>query len=115
VVEYLRPQGQISKVATVAHRDPTTRAIIRAAGLIAFESGEVSTFDVGYTAGTVIMKLELLGTAGVIEIVFFNDAGGSVIMKLELLGTAGVIEKDDFVLDWTNSFAFQNPDIKTGY
>jgi hypothetical protein len=22
---------------------------------------------------------------------------------------------DDFVLDWTDSFAFKNPDIKTGY
>jgi hypothetical protein len=22
---------------------------------------------------------------------------------------------DDFVLDWTSSFAFQNPDIKVGY
>ena len=36
-------------------------------------------------------------------------------MGLSLLGTTGVITMDDFVLDWHNSFAFQNPDIKTGF
>ena len=90
VVEYLRPRGQIAKVATVAERDSETGAIVRAAGMIAFESGEVSTFDVGYTAGT-------------------------TIMNLQLLGTKGVIEMDDFVLDWNGSFAFKNPDIEAGY
>jgi predicted dehydrogenase len=90
VVEYLRPAGRITAAATVPERDPETTAIVRASGLIAFDSGEVSTFDVGYTAGTILMDLELLGTTGVIGI-------------------------DDFVLDWANSFAFQNPDIKAGY
>jgi len=32
-----------------------------------------------------------------------------------LLGTDGAIGMDDFVGDWTDSVAFQNPDIKTGY
>jgi hypothetical protein len=36
-------------------------------------------------------------------------------MDLQLLGTRGVIEMDDFVLDWEGSFAFKNPEIKTGY
>ena len=36
-------------------------------------------------------------------------------MDLQLLGTTGVIGMDDFVLDWANSFAFKNPDIKAGY
>lgn len=89
VVEYLLPAGRITKVAVVPERDPSTAAIIRASGLIAFDSGEVSTFDIGYTAGT-------------------------VLMDLELLGTTGVIQMDDFVLDWTDSFAFQNPDIPIG-
>jgi hypothetical protein len=40
---------------------------------------------------------------------------GAVIMDLQLLGTSGVIGMDDFVLDSTDSFAFKNPDIKTGY
>ena len=90
VVEYLRPQGRISKVVTVPERDPETTAIVRASGLIAFDSGEASTFDIGYTAGT-------------------------IIMDLQLLGTTGVIGMDDFVLDWASSFAFKNPKIKAGY
>ncbi len=90
VVEYLRPQGRIAKAVTVPERDFATAAIVRASGLIAFDSGEVSTFDIGYTAGT-------------------------IVMDLQLLGTKGVIGMDDFVLDWTNSFAFKNPDITTGY
>jgi predicted dehydrogenase len=90
VVEYLRPSGQISKAVAIPERDPDTNAIVRASGLIAFEDGEVSTFDIGYTAGTVLMDLQLLGTSGVIEI-------------------------DDFVLDWANSWAFQSPLSQTGY
>jgi predicted dehydrogenase len=90
VVEYLRPEGRITQAVTVAERDSRTNAIIRASGLIAFEGGEVSTFDVGYTAGT-------------------------IVMDLQLLGTTGVIAMDDFVLDWERSFAFKNPDLKAGY
>ena len=90
VVEYLRPEGPIMNVATATERDPNTDAIVRASGLIAFDGGQVSTFDVGYTAGT-------------------------IIMDLQLLGTSGAIEMDDFVLDWENSFAFKNPEIKAGY
>lgn len=90
VVEYLRPAGRIRKVVTVPERDPQTDAIIRASGLIAFESGETSTFDIGYTAGT-------------------------ALMDLQLLGTSGVIEMDDFVLDWENSWAFKNPASPSGY
>ncbi len=90
VVEYLRPRGRITTVVAVPERDPQTSAIVRAAGLIAFDSGEVSTFDVGYTAGT-------------------------ILMDLQLLGTTGVISMDDFVLDWHGSFAFKNPAIEAGY
>ena len=36
-------------------------------------------------------------------------------MDLQLLGTAGVIGTDDFVLDWANSFAFRNRELKVGY
>jgi predicted dehydrogenase len=90
VVEYLEPRGRITKVAVATERDSKTGAIIRASGLIAFEGGQVSTFDVGYTAGT-------------------------IIMDLQLLGTTGVIGMDDFVLDWEGSFAFKNPAIKAGY
>jgi predicted dehydrogenase len=90
VVEYLRPQGRITKVVVAPEHDPKTDAIVRASGLIAFDGGQVSTFDVGYTADT-------------------------IIMDLQLLGTTGAIGMDDFVLDWEGSFAFQNPEIKAGY
>ena len=90
VVEYLQPQGAISQVSALAERDSDSGAVIRVSGLLGFESGESTTFDVGYTAGT-------------------------AIMDLSLLGTQGMIAMDDFVLDWMNSFAFQNPDLKAGY
>jgi predicted dehydrogenase len=90
VVEYLRPEGRITKAVVSPERDRQTNAIVRASGLIAFEGGKVSTFDVGYTAGT-------------------------IIMDLQLLGDTGVIGMDDFVLDWEGSFAFQNPETKAGY
>ena len=90
IVEYLRPAGKIAKVVTAAERDAKSGGILRAAGLIAFESGEVSTWDIGYTTGT-------------------------IIQELHLLGTKGVIRMDDFVLDWSNSFAFKNPAVKAGY
>jgi hypothetical protein len=50
VVEYLRPEARITKGVTLPERDPKTTEIVRASGLIAFDSGEVSTFDIGYTA-----------------------------------------------------------------
>ena len=59
-------------------------------GLIAFDSGEVSTFDVGWTAGT-------------------------VVQDLQLVGTTGVIDMDDFVLDWTLGFVFRRAEIPAGY
>jgi hypothetical protein len=90
VVEYLQPNGPLTQVSAVAERDASTGAAIRAGGLVAFSDGSYSTFDGGCTAGT-------------------------VAMDLRLLGTKAVIEMDDFVLDWTNSFAFKNLDIPTGF
>ncbi len=90
VVEFLRPGGGLKTVLCVAERDLKSTAIVRASGLIAFDSGEVSTFDIGYTAGT-------------------------TVMNLQLVGTTGIIEMDDFVLDWHDSFAFRNPHIDVGY
>jgi predicted dehydrogenase len=90
VVEYLRPAGPVRAAFATGERDPRTNAFVRVEGLITFQSGEASTFDVGYTADT-------------------------ILMDLQLIGTKGVIGMDDFVLDWTNSFAFKNPDVAPGY
>jgi predicted dehydrogenase len=90
IVEYLRPRGPVSAALTIAQKDPQTRAVLRASGVIAFEDRKVSTFDVGYTTG-------------------------AVAMDLQLLGPTGMIQMDDFVLDWKDSFVFKNKDIETGY
>ncbi len=90
VVEYLRPKGKIARAVAVPERYAATGAVTRVSGLIAFDSGEVSTFDAGWTAGTVVQDLALLGTTGVISI-------------------------DDFVLDWARGFTVQHPEIKAGY
>lgn len=90
IVEYLQPAGPVACTLTRVQTDAPTGAILCATGLIAFESGEVSTFDVGFTAGTTFMDLDLIGTSGVFGV-------------------------DDFVLDWNDSWSFKNPEIKTGY
>jgi len=90
IVEYLRPKGAVAKSMTTIQIDDPTGAVIHAQGMLSFDSGETSTFDVGVAAGTLLMDLQLLGTTGVISL-------------------------DDFVLDWNNSWAFKNPDIKVGY
>ena len=81
IVEYLRPEGSVLKAVTIAEGVSQNKAVSRASGLIAFEGGKVSTFDVGL---------------------------GSLAMDLQLLGTTGMITMDDFVLDWKDSFAFKN-------
>lgn len=90
VVEYLRPEGRITQAVIAPERDPQTNAIVRTSGLIAFEGGQVSTFDVGYTTGT-------------------------LLMDLQLLGTTGSLGMDDFVLDWESSSAFRDSGDKAGY
>jgi predicted dehydrogenase len=90
VVEYLRPKGKITSALAVPERYAPTGAVVRVSGLIAFDSGEISTFDVGWTAGT-------------------------IVQDLLLSGTTGMIGMDDFVLDWTNGFLFHRAEIPAGY
>lgn len=90
IVEYLRPEGRLIAVAAMSERDRDTGAVIGVSGFLAFETGATSTFDAGYTAGT-------------------------VIMDLSLLGADGMITMDDFVLDWANSIGFQNPTARVGF
>ena len=89
-VEYLRPSGDLVKVSAVADRDETTGAVIRVIGMLSFADGTVSTFDCGFTCGT-------------------------LVMELNLLGTSGIVTMDDFVLDFNASLVFQNPGIAPRY
>jgi hypothetical protein len=90
IVEYLRPGGGPITKAAMAERDDHSGAIVRVSGFLGFATGQTSTFDAGYTAGT-------------------------VVMDLSLLGTHGMIAMDDFALDWTDSIGFQNPAIEAGF
>ncbi len=89
IVEYFTG-GSRHRAMTFPEIDRQTGSMVRCSGLIGFASGEVSTYDVGYTAGT-------------------------VLQDLQLLGTTGVIQMDDFVLDWTTSWAFHDPAVPCGY
>ena len=89
-VEFLGLENSLSQVAAFLDRDSQTNVIVRCAGMLTFEDGSTSTWDAGYTSGTVAMNLDLIGTSGIITL-------------------------DDFVLDWVNSFAFQNPQLKAGF
>ena len=90
ITEYLQPTGAPISAKTFAEYDRKSGAITRASGILAFEDGKTSSFDVGYTAGT-------------------------LIMDLQLLGTTGMISMDDFVMNWTNSATAQQEAVPTGY
>ena len=89
-VEYLQPQGAVRDAAAVCQRDPQTGAVTQVTGLIAFESGESTSFGVGFESGASV-----------------ND--------LLLFGPKGVMAMDDFVMNWTNRFGHQAADVPTGY
>ncbi|MFA0812586.1 Gfo/Idh/MocA family protein [Microbulbifer epialgicus] len=90
IVEYLRPTGPIQAVSGAVKHDQQTGAIISGAGLIEFSSNQTSTFEFGFDAGTCAMDLCILGENGLIQL-------------------------DDFVLDWKDSFVFDNPGYTAGF
>jgi predicted dehydrogenase len=90
IVEYLPNAKKVQDIKTFVQRDPASNAILRAAGIIVFEGGYTSTWDIGYNTGVCMMDLDILGSEGLISL-------------------------DDFVLDWQKGFAFDNPDHKVGY
>lgn len=90
VVEYLRPQGALVQASASGRRDPETGALTHCSGLLAFASGETATFGCGFETG-------------------------GMIDNVALFGEKGAVELDDFVMNWTNSFARQEPDVATGF
>ncbi|NET40485.1 Gfo/Idh/MocA family protein [Okeania sp. SIO2B3] len=89
-VEFLAPNINLSQTSVKVKRDTETGAIVRCCGMLAFDDDSTSTWDAGYTSGAITMDLALIGTKGIITL-------------------------DDFVLDWVNSFAFENPNLKAGF
>ena len=90
ILEFLPNAKSIKDLKTYVQRDPETNAIFRGAGIIIFEDGSTSNWNIGYNAGV-------------------------CIMDLDILGSDGLISMDDFVLDWAKGFAFDNPEHKVGY
>jgi len=90
IVEYLPNAKKIKDIKSFAQRDPKTSAILRGGGIIIFEDGSTSNWSAGYNAGVAIMDLDILGTEGLISL-------------------------NDFVLDWSKGFPFNDPEYKVGY
>lgn len=83
-LEYLQPEGSVADAAVVFRRDPRTHAIVQVCGHIMFEDDKVTTFDVGYTAGAMILDLELIGTQGVLTMNdFVMDSHSSILFQGE--------------------------------
>jgi len=90
VAEYLAPTAEIRTISGGITRDKKSGAVIKGSGLIIFKDDKSTTFDFGYNAGVCLMDLDILGSEGMFHI-------------------------DDFVLDWKDGFAFDNPDHKVRY
>ncbi len=88
-VEYL-PNVVLEKVEAFIQRDRQANSVIRASGLLVFKNGSTSTWNVGYNTGAFIQDLDLLGEKGMIAL-------------------------DDFVLDWSKGFPFDNPHYEVGF
>ena len=90
ITEYLQPDMNVEAVEGCIVRDQESGAVVRGAGLIAFEDGKTSTFDFGYNAGV-------------------------CLMDLDILGESGMFTMSDFVLDWKHGFVFDNHAHVVGY
>jgi predicted dehydrogenase len=88
-IEFLDP-GPLTDVCVHRRRDLESGAIVHADGLLRFASDQASTFSVGYD-------------------------GGALAMDLQIIGPQGMLVLDDFVLDWANSFAYDDPEHRAGY
>ncbi len=90
MVEYLPSGIDLVSVKAWTHRDDQTRAVSRAAGILEFEGGVMSTFEAGYDI----------------------DAR---VMDLEIMGLKGMVSMDDFVLDWQKGIPEGDPAHDVGF
>jgi predicted dehydrogenase len=90
ICEYLTERGELRSITGSIQRHPQTGSVIRGSGWASFESSQTTCFDFGYSVGAQLMDLEILGDLGVIQI-------------------------PDYVLDYKQSYIFQNPGLKTSY
>ena len=90
MVEYLPDGLELTDVDTRVFRDETTGGVFRAAGVLVFEGGVMSTFEAGYDI----------------------DAR---VMDLDIMGPKGMISMDDFVLDWQMGIPDGDPGHEVGF
>lgn len=75
VVEFTPDDAELVDCSGYMARDSVTGAVVRASGVLRLTNGTISTWDVGFTVGNLVMDLDILGEKGVISL-------------------------DDYVLDW---------------
>jgi predicted dehydrogenase len=73
--EFLPEDAVPVRVSAEGTKDPVTGTWVRSAGCIRFSNGSTTTWDAGFTVG-------------------------SLVMDLSLFGSGGSIHMDDYVLDW---------------
>lgn len=90
IVEYMPANLALIDVETRIFRDEKTGGVFRAAGVLVFEGGVMSTFEAGYDI----------------------DAR---VMDLDIMGSKGMMSMDDFVLDWNKGIPDGDPDHEVGF
>lgn len=75
VVEYTPDDATLVEASGFYERDAETGAVTRASGMLRLSSGVISTWDIGFNVG-------------------------NLVMDLDLMGDGGMLSMDDWVLDW---------------
>jgi predicted dehydrogenase len=90
VVEFTPADALPLLTQAVGSRDVLSGAMVRGAGMLHLSNGVTATWDVGYSVGTCIMDLALLGDQGMITL-------------------------NDFVLDWAYGFPIADQHSPIGF
>jgi predicted dehydrogenase len=90
VVEFTPEDAELVDASGYLQRDAATGAVIRASGVLRLSNGTVSTWDVGFTVGTLVMDLDILGERGMVSL-------------------------DDYVLDWETVPPLPTPGYPVGF
>lgn len=88
--EFLPAEAEPVRVSAEGVRDPVTGAWVRSAGCIRFSDGSTTTWDAGFTVG-------------------------SLVMDLNLFGRGGSIHVDDYVLDWAGGMLGNDATLPVGF
>ena len=88
--EFLPAEAMPVRVSAEGARDPVTGTWVRSAGCIRFSDGTTTTWDAGFTVG-------------------------SLVMDLNLFGQGGSIHVDDYVLDWAGGMLGSDPRTPVGF